>query len=697
MSDDEFSYFAPDRLVGVMRIGDSGEPVFSAHLYALVHLTSRFGAFIREGAKWEPMWQGWNPDPDLKYINFTADSYGSVVRAFDQSPEDFLYYEEISEHQEILNWEGGYDDTQSPECLRDIAELVNWIQDFVEPKPNVITYGPGRTSISDMDWMRHDVAELEYLQSETEEYVLKQRRKPASEVIEEKLHRIHMHPPLHDAVVEAFDEAGNKAAHANCLDEFDAEMKGTAVQNYLNGGKASVRELNTYLLDLISLGIDYQAPINQRSAESIRLTRDLHLKPDNRLEAWFIHGEEKLLYQLVANTEFGLFTRAGKGAWRALKRDREVEDVYDLAGVSIVHLRPEREHEIIAAFDSGALQKMHLKDPALNKFQLEYREDDPSGFDFYDRVDDRDQKAFRYSDLQRVAAVVIREMTTELRGNLKVLQASGAQLGLLPANLTLLDAFVKNQKELSFKQIHQLLTESFLENEDGESIQRSAAEVDEANKARVRFEEMFERRHVEYLPNSSMTLVVAYQPVRTMWLEYRSRNYGSFARIDGGWKSGMSQDSKFYKELYLYEVKEECVSDFIAIYDSRSQGQDVTSFERLAPMLCIYTMDKGGDVSAQNPLEWDAEPFMRDQMPPSAAAVVDYLYMSVMKFISDYSERLEDDDGDGYMQVDEWMSLIWADEMMEFMNRESTLNRNLLGKFLQAASKILQNPRNVIR
>jgi hypothetical protein len=108
-------------------------------------------------------------------------------------------------------------------------------------------------------------------------------------------------------------------------------------------------------------------------------------------------------------------------------------------------------------------------------------------------------------------------------------------------------------------------------------------------------------------------------------------------------------------------------------------------------------MNKNQDLSEDNLRDWDYEPFTREQMPPSAVAVVEYLYMSVMKFISDYSERLEDDDSDGYMQVDEWLSWIWSDHMIDFMNRESTLNRNLLGRFLKAAPKILQNPRNVIR
>jgi hypothetical protein len=68
-----------------------------------------------------------------------------------------------------------------------------------------------------------------------------------------------------------------------------------------------------------------------------------------------------------------------------------------------------------------------------------------------------------------------------------------------------------------------------------------------------------------------------------------------------------------------------------------------------------------------------------------------------MTFITDYSEVHEDDDDDSWMQVDEWLAQIWADHMIEFMNRESTLNRSLLGRFLDAAPRILQDPRNIIR
>ena len=225
MDDPEYSYFAPDRLVGVLGIGDPDDLALSTHLYELIHLTSRFGAFIRKGDKWDPLWPGWNPNPDLKYINFKADSYDKVVRAFDQSPEDYLYYEEFSEYQEILEWEGSFDNTVAPECFREIEELINWIQDFTEPKLSVITYGRYRVSCGDMAWMYPHVEELEALRAETEEYVLKQRKKSAAEVLDEQLYQIQMYPPLHDQVVDAYFAAASAANDEYSLDEFDEVLQ----------------------------------------------------------------------------------------------------------------------------------------------------------------------------------------------------------------------------------------------------------------------------------------------------------------------------------------------------------------------------------------------------------------------------------------------------------------------------------------
>ncbi len=460
MDDPEYSYFAPDRLVGVLGISDSDEPVSSAHLYTLIHLTSRFGAFIREGNRWEPLWQGWNPDPSLKYINFKADAYDKVVRAFDQSPEDFLYYEEFSEHQEILEWEGSFDNTLAPECFRDIEELINWIQDFVEPKPAVITYGRHRVSCGDMAWMYPHVQELEALREATEEYVLAQRKKSSSEKMEEQLTRIELYPPLTQAVHDAMNEAASLAANVDCLEEFEGELDFTAVGNYFNGSKASVKDLGKYYVELIALGLGYQVPLNQLNADNLQLVRDLSLKPEDRLEAWFIHGQKIELYQIMANTRFGLFARYGKGKWQPVLRSREEEDLYDMSGVTIVQLRPEREVEIFREFDAGKLQEMSIKDPALNKFKLEYRGDNPSGYDFYDRVNFNDKNTHSFSELRGVASRVVRDSLFDLRTRVKELEQEGVDVEALKSRLEVLNAVFKDEKKLSYYELHRLLVES---------------------------------------------------------------------------------------------------------------------------------------------------------------------------------------------------------------------------------------------
>lgn len=695
MDEPEFSYFAPDRLVGVLRIEDPDQPVASARLVEVIHLTSRFGAFKRSRSKdsWILLWEGWNPDPDLKYINFDEDAYYPVIWEFYSARDDLLNYEDIKDFQQILDWEGSFDNTHAPECLRDIEELVNWIDDFVEPRPDVITYGTGRVSMSDMAWMRHDVEQLEDLRTETEDYVLRQRRKPSKEVMYEELSHIELHPQFFETVYSVYDESEDRASNTKLFRE---EWDSSALIRSLKGEKVSMRELHDQYFKLLAQSIDFTEPFSESEIHQRELTRPKILKPQDRLEAWFIHGTETQLYQLVANTRFGLFTRTSTKEWRPLIRSREDEDIFDLAGVTILHLRPEREREIIRQFDKGRLQEISIDDPAFNRYTVRYYDAIPSGDDFYDQVDHNDRSGIKFSSLRRIGTAVIQEMVIELRKRIKTLREERVDVGILPSNLALLEGFVKNQIELSRPHLHNLLRDSFAEEIDIECANLTAGEF-AARSTKNRFEELIEKRDAEYLPLGSLMLVVAYEPATSMWLEYRSQIYGSFARIDGGWKSGNSQDSALYKELFLYEVKEECVDDFITTFDSIAEGDGWATFEELAPMLCFYriSQNRAGDVF--NPRDWDAEPFMRDQMPPSASTVVEYLFNSVMTFISDYSEAHEDDDDDSWMQVDEWLAQIWADHMIEFMNRESTLNRSLLGRFLEAAPRILQDPKNVIR
>lgn len=461
MDDPEFSYFAPDRLVGVLRVEKSEKDDLQAFYVELIHLTSRFGAFIRDGDKWAPVWQGWNPNPDYKYINFTASGYSNIVRAFDNSKDGLLHYHHLSQYQEILEWEGGFDNTVAPECLRDIDELVNWIQDFVEPKPEVITYGRNRVSCGDMAWMYPYVQELEALRAATEEYVLTQRKKSSAEKMEEQLTRIELYPPLTQAVDDALNEAASLAACVDCLEEFEGELEFTAVGNYFNGSKASVRDLGTYHLELIALGLGYQDPLTQKDADSFRLFRDLSLKPSNRLEAWFINEKNPRFYHLVANTQFGLFARIGKGKWFPIKRSLEVEDVYDLAGFSIVHLRPEREYEIIRAFDEAFFETMYKSDPALNKYQIQYLNDTPFNNNGYERVDFNDKRTLNFASIQGVGSAVIRDLTSSLRANIKYMIEVDEYVGHLQEVLSPLESFIKGEIEMSYPELHKILYEWF--------------------------------------------------------------------------------------------------------------------------------------------------------------------------------------------------------------------------------------------
>lgn len=461
MEDPEYSYFAPDRLVGVLRVEKSEKKDLNAYYVELIHLTSRFGAFIREGGKWVPLWPGWNPNPEYKYINFAASGYANIVRAFDNNKDGLLHYHHLSQYQEILEWEGGFDNSVAPECLRDIDELVNWIQDFVEPKPAVITYGRHRVSCGDMAWMYPHVQELEALRAATEEYVLTQRKRSSSEIMEEQLTHIELYPPLTQAVEDAMNEAASLAASVDCLEEFEGELEFTAVGNYFNGSKASVKDLGNYQVELIALGLGYQVPLNQVNADNLRLVRDLSLKPDDRLEAWFIHGEAPRFYHLVANTQFGLFARVSKGNWSPIKRSHEVEDIYDLAGFSIVHLRPEREYEIIRAFDDAFFETMYLSDPTLNKFQIKYLNDTQLGLDEYDRVDFNNKRTVSFASIHRLGQTVIRDLTSTLRANIKYMVENEEPVDHLQDVLSPLEAFIKGEIEMSHPAINQILYEWF--------------------------------------------------------------------------------------------------------------------------------------------------------------------------------------------------------------------------------------------
>lgn len=688
MDEEEYSYFPADRLVGVLLIQHLDEKNWQAEVVELIHLTSRFGAFIRKGEKWEPLWQGWNPNPDYKYINFGASSYKKVLRIFDNKQQDFLDYEEVSEFQEILSWEGGFDETDEPECFRDIEELINWIQDFVKPQPAVITYGVENVSISDMAWMHQDVEELERLRQETESYVLAQRRKRSSEVMDEKLFVIQMYPPLSDAVSDAFNQAGNSAAFADCLDEFDAEMRETPVQKFLFGGSASMRELNAYYLDLLAISIDYQGPLKQEDADKLRLVREKELKPTNRLEIWFYGAEGELSHDIIANTEFGLFSRNGRRQWLPFLRDLEVEDLVDLAGCSVVHIRPEREEHLLDEYDSGALKSMRLNSPILNKYCVDYGDKDSSSSDCKDRTPLNQGPEISYSDLTRIAALLVQEVAFSLGQDLRDLKKVGFEVSDVEASYNELESFRRLKKKLSLLDLHKLLIACLGENSEGESVTSTASGLREAVKKKETIEKLMEVREIEYFQIESLVLALPFSSRNIMWLEYQSKNYGFFVRRSGEWAIGLSEYQKEFQEVGLYRVKEESVQKVIALFDELEATNREVTVEEVAPMLYTPRMLHQSNVDESDPNAWDAELFTLDELPPSLASVVQYLYESVMTRIVKYSETLENDEAEVAMQVDQWMSQIGGERMIDFMNRKESINRKLLSDFMTEARKI---------
>ena len=381
MDDEEYQYFRPDRLTGVLKsyIDHEGNEMYDVH--ELIHLTSRFGSFRREGKRWESVWQGWNPDPDYVYVNFKSSAYDKVVKLFDDHPPECLDFLDVKEHQEILDWEGDFDLTVGPHHFRDIQELVNYIQDFVEPRPRIITYGSSHVSCGDMAWMTPYLSDLNDQREVVEDYVLQQKRKPYKVLMAEPLSQIEMYPPLHDDVILHFYAAAN---HVPEIEEFEEELQGTIFNHYYNGGQITVNQLIEYGNEFLTIVMANQSSISKSRAERFRLTRELHLRPAHRLEAWFV-GEDRF-HQLVANTEFGLYESVAPGKWRPVIRDREVEDLYDMAGVSKIHIRPEREEEVLKHHYQGGFKEKSIKHPELNKFRVEYRNEKSDDRDFYDRT-----------------------------------------------------------------------------------------------------------------------------------------------------------------------------------------------------------------------------------------------------------------------------------------------------------------------
>jgi hypothetical protein len=689
MDDEEYQYFRPDRLAGVLKsyIDHEGTEMYDVH--ELIHLTSRFGAFRREGKRWESVWQGWNPDPDFVYVNFKDSAYDKVLKLFDDHPPECLDFFDVKEHQEIQDWEGQFDLTVGPHHFRDIQELVNHIQDFVEPRPRIITYGSSKVSCGDMAWMHPYLSDLNDQRESVEDYVLQQRRKPYKVLMEEPLSQIEMYPPLHDDVIANFTAAANQVPD---IEEFEEELQGTIFDRYFNGGQITINQLIGYGNEFLTIVMANQSILSKSQADRFRLTRELHLRPPHRLEAWFVGSDR--FHQLVANTEFGLFESVAPGKWRPIMRDREAEDLYDMAGMSKMHIRPEREEEALKLHHQGGFKEKSINDPELNRFRVEYRGEKIDEGDFYNRTPFGNPNKFLRSSLKRVASTVVREMINELRNDMKVLIDEGIQVEHIIEKQLVLENFVRNQVELSHRELHDLLYECFqFDPEEGNGIQQLAEDVRKKNASRSRFEKLMEHRDVEYLPLSSMVLVVAYQPSTTMWLEYRSDYYGRFARRNDKWQTNIQQDPAIYKELRLYEVKEECAAEMVEKFDAIAMGTRAASFEELAPLLCILRMNKDADVEAINNDDWDSKPFRRSEMQPSTALIFESIYSQVQQYFEEkadtYAELSQDQLAQALLADREELAAIYGDEARKFVRKDGTLDRGHLSGFITGAVEIL--------
>lgn len=696
MDEEEYQYFRPDRLTGVLKGYIDHEGIEQFDVHELIHLTSRFGAFRREGKRWESVWQGWNPDPDYVYVNFKSSAYEKVLKLFDDHPPECLEFLDVKEHQEIQGWEGDFDDTVGPHHFRNIQEIVNQIQDFVEPRPRIITYGSGHVGCGDMAWMHPYLSDLNDQRDSVEQYVLQQKQKSYKVLMEELLLRIEMYPPLHDDVITHFNAAANQVPD---LDNFDEEYQNTIFMKYFHGGRATMNQLLRYYNEFLSITVANRSTLTKAEADRFRLTRELHLLPAHRLEAWF--AAEDRFNQLIANTEFGLFEAVAPGKWRPFTRDWEVEDLYDMAGVSRIHIRPEREEEVLRHHFVGGFSEKSINDPDLNKFCVEYRNEKTSELSFYDRTPPGNSNKIHRSSLKHVAATVVREMVNELRADIKVLTDEGIQVGHILEKQVVLENFLRNKIELSFQELRGLLFTCFkFDYDEGSGIQQLADDVRKKNASRQKFEKLMELRNVEYLPLSSMVLVVAYQPSTSMWLEYRSHYYGRFARQNGKWQTNIKQDLEIFKEMFLYEVKEECVTEFVAKMDVITTGKRSASFEELAPMLCLMRMRKDADLQAINNDDWDAMPFDRSEMQPSTALIFESLFAQIQQYFEDKADSYlglsQDQLAQALLEDREQLSAIHGDDVRRFVRKGGTLNRDHLSAFMGGAVEILVNNSNSV-
>jgi hypothetical protein len=540
-----------------------------------------------------------------------------------------------------------------------------------------------------MEWMQYDVANIEESKAETEAFVLRQRKKSGSVLIEEQLSQIEMYPPLTQQIFDVFNKANHNAGLWECSEDFLAEIDGTPLERFFTGGRVSIRELNDSYLEILSSAFDYQLTHHQSSADNARLVRDEWLKPANRLEAWFVGGEDMIFYQLVANTKFGLYERSGPGWWKPFERDRETQDMVFLAGGSIFHVRPEREDLVIDEVGQKKWQGIRLTPTTHNKYRVHYGDRAVKDSDFDDRAPLNPDAEIKYSKLDRISARVVKDSFFQVQQDFTLLKELNLYIGEAEESFLTLKAFFRGERSLSNYHLKRVLNDCLSENEDGESFARTAAEIRKAKEQRTLLEKLIEKQDYKYFPESSMVLLVSYYPEMRMWLEYRSRPYGLFARYRSHWQAKLTQDNEVHKLMYAYEVKEELVPRFVALIDGLNAGTGKASAGLIAKHLAIIRMQKDADIAAIDPDAWDRSTFNRDQMQASTFSVIEDLYEQVMALIAEFSERLDDDDEVGAGQVSSWMEELEGEAMIDFMNGERSINRQILSLFMDSAPDFL--------
>jgi hypothetical protein len=465
-----YDYFPTDRLVGIFQADIEDEPCY---MVELVHLTSRFGAFERRDSKWHPIAPNWNIDRGLTYINIKNENYDEIVELFDKSwllgdkePPEKLEYDEVKICRKWMNWEMEFALLSKYRKMLSINQLVNQVQFFVEPRPAV--FKPWNT------WRRIDEAgeaafhinHLEESRTEAEQSILRKSHLSYLDQKDDLLTKIQMFPPLHQAVMEMYWDAGRQASLRDSLEDFESDLDFSSFSNYMNGGAVSIETMLKFYLQHIRNFADFFYPMSKNSIDEMKMWRPAHMKPEDRLEIWVLLDGQGRHLSLVANTRFGTYIRRGLGKWRHRKDDPEREDMFDLAGVEVLHIRPEKNREALKLFDSEEINSLSKSSMKLRPYLVYYTQDEHQN-DYSSRIVNYETNFDRLSELEKL---VVMEMITEYRNYDKYLNSIGISRSEY-ASLSIddLDEFLTQGKPAKYWILKLWLGDLFSDSDDGAS------------------------------------------------------------------------------------------------------------------------------------------------------------------------------------------------------------------------------------